>query len=65
MENEKMKQMARWLMVVSGVALLLGPVVLLMGAFSANATFIAMALIIMGALGLFAGMREVNRSADQ
>jgi len=64
MDNEQMKKMARWLVVVSALALLLGPVILLMGAFSANATFMALALIIMGALGLYAGMKELNRTAD-
>ena len=65
MDGNELKQMARWLMVVSAIALLLGPIILLMGAFSANATFMALALIIMGALGLYAGMKEVNRSRDQ
>jgi hypothetical protein len=52
---------ARWLMVFSAVALVLGPVVALLGALSASALFMAAALLIMGALGLYAGMRATAR----
>lgn len=55
----KFEHMVRWLLVVSVVALLLGPVIFIMGAMSANATFIGAALIIMGALGLYAGMSKL------
>jgi hypothetical protein len=55
MENEH--NTARWLMVFSAVALVLGPVVVLMGALSANSLFMGGALLAMGGLGLYAGMR--------
>lgn len=51
------------LLVASVVAVILGPVVILMGALSANASFMGAALIIMGALGLFAGMKALDRSS--
>ena len=54
-------QMVRWLLVVSVIALLLGPVIILMGAFSASSLFMGGILVIMGALGLYAGMRALNR----
>lgn len=54
-------QMVRWLLVVSVIALLLAPVIILMGAFSASSLFIGAALLIMGALGLYAGMRALGR----
>lgn len=55
------EQMARWLLVVSVAALILGPVIMMMGAFSPSACMMALALLVMGALGLFAGMRAVGR----
>lgn len=48
------------LLVCSVLALLLGPVVILMGALSANSTFIGGALLIIGALGLYAGMKALD-----
>ncbi len=52
--------MARWLLVLSVIALLLGPVVMMLDAFAANGLLMGTALLIMGALGLFAGMRAVS-----
>ena len=64
-ENERMemsyKQMVRWLLGFSVVALLLAPVIMMMGAFSASALFIGSFLLIMGALGLYAGMKAFNK----
>ena len=58
MEFEKM---VRWLMVLSVVALLLGPVVMMLGAFSASTVMIGLALLIIGALGLYAGMKAARK----
>mgnify|MGYP000318431615 CR=1 FL=1 len=55
------EQTARWLLVFSAAALILAPVVMMLGAFSASSCMMALALFIMGALGLYAGMRAVNR----
>jgi len=55
------EQTARWLLVLSAAALILGPVILMMGAFSPSSCMIALALLLMGGLGLFAGMRSVGR----
>ncbi len=46
---------------LSVAALLAGPVVMLGGALSANALFIGGALLIMGALGLYAAMAALER----
>lgn len=51
------------LLVSSVLALILGPVVILMGAFSMNSAFIGGILIIMGALGLYAGMKALDSEA--
>jgi hypothetical protein len=51
------------LLVSSVLALILGPVVILMGAFSMNSAFIGGVLIIMGALGLYAGMKSLDSGA--
>ena len=56
-----LEQMARWLLVFSAAALILAPVVMMMGAFSASSCMMALALFVIGALGLFAGMRAVTR----
>lgn len=48
------------LLVCSVLSLLLGPVVILMGALSANSVFIGGALLIIGALGLYAGMKALD-----
>ena len=55
------KHMVRWLLSCSVVALLLAPVIMMMGAFSPNALFIGSILLIMGALGLYAGMKAFNK----
>jgi hypothetical protein len=57
-------QMARWLLVVSVIAILIGPIIMVMAAFSANGIFIGGALLIMGALGLYAGMKALKKAAD-
>ena len=57
--------MVRWLLVVSVIAILLGPIIMVMSAFSANGLFIGAALLIMGALGLFAGMKALKREEDE
>ncbi|MEX0325463.1 MAG: hypothetical protein AB3N33_05185 [Puniceicoccaceae bacterium] len=54
-------QMVRWLLVVSVIALLVAPVIMMMGAFSASSLFIGGILLIMGALGLYAGMKALGR----
>ena len=60
----KYEQMVRWLLVVSVIAILLGPVIMMMSAFSANGLFIGAALLIIGALGLYAGMRALKKEAE-
>jgi uncharacterized membrane protein len=57
-------QMVRWLLALSVVALLAAPVIMMMGAFSASAVFIGVLLLIMGAIGLYAGMAAVNRNKE-
>ena len=57
-------RMVRWLLVFSVVALILGPVIMIMGAFSPSSCLIALALLIMGALGLFAGMKAQARGRE-
>lgn len=52
------------LLVVSGISLMVAPVILMMSAFSINGAMIAGVLLIMGALGLYAGMRATGRSPD-
>ena len=59
-------QMVRMLMILSVLTLLAAPVAIMMGAFSPSAVFIGGILLIMGALGLYAGMRALQREqADQ
>jgi len=60
----KYETMVRWLLVSSVVALLLGPVIMMMSAFSASSLLIGAALLIMGGLGLYAAMRALNREAN-
>lgn len=48
------------LLVCSVLSLILGPVVILMGALSANSFFIGAALLVIGALGLYAGMKGLD-----
>lgn len=48
------------LLVCSVLTLILGPVVLLMGALSTNSAFIGGVLLIMGAVGLYAGMKALD-----
>lgn len=52
-------QKARILLIASVIALLLGPIVMTMGAFQAGPLLMGVALVIMGALGLFAGMKAL------
>lgn len=59
------EQMVRWLLVLSVVALVLGPVIMMMGSFSASALLIGGVLLIMGALGLFSGMRASGSGEDE
>ena len=62
------EQMVRWLLVLSVIAVLAAPVIIMMGAFSASAIFIGGIMLIMGAIGLYAGMRALKResgSTDQ
>ena len=57
----KYETMVRWLLVASVLALLVGPVIMVMAAFSASGLLMGGALLIMGALGLFAGMKGLAR----
>ncbi|MGC9450166.1 MAG: hypothetical protein ACP5I4_01850 [Oceanipulchritudo sp.] len=57
----KEEGMVRWLLVVSVVAVLGGPVVFLLGAMTLNASLIGGTLLLMGALGLFAGMKSLEK----
>jgi hypothetical protein len=59
MTDSEFRQMVRWLLVFSSVALVLGPVVFVTGAMSANAAFIGATLVIIGAIGLYAGMSKL------
>lgn len=61
-ESSELVGQARLLLVASVLALLLGPVVILMGAFTANVLLMGSVLLIMGGLGLYAGMRHLNRT---
>ena len=58
------EQMVRWLLAFSVIAVLAGPVIILMGAFSASAIFIGGIMLIMGAIGLYAGMRALKREGE-
>ena len=60
----KYEKMVRWLLVVSVIALIVGPVIMMMAAFSASGLFIGGVLLIMGGLGLYAGMRALSREGD-
>lgn len=60
----KYEQMIRWLLVVSVIAILIGPVIMMMSAFSANGLFVGGTLLIIGALGLFAGMRALKKESE-
>lgn len=50
------------LLIASVLSLILGPVIMLMGALSANASFIGGTLIVLGAVGLYAGMKALDRN---
>jgi len=52
------------LLVSSVLALILGPVILLMGAMSINSAFIGGVLLLMGALGLYAGMKALDEKQE-
>ena len=54
--------LARWCGAASALAIIAGPVAMLAGGFSASANMICLALVIMGALGLFAAMRAIARA---
>jgi uncharacterized membrane protein len=58
------EQMVRWLLVFSVIALLLAPVIIMMGAFSPSSLLIGGLILIMGALGLYAGMKALKREAE-
>jgi hypothetical protein len=60
----KYEQMVRWLLVVSVIAIVLGPMIMMIFAFSANGLFIGAALLIIGALGLYAGMRALKKESE-
>lgn len=60
-DRERSGRQARLLLVVSVAALLLGPVVMLLGALATNVVLMGIVLLIMGGLGLFAGMRQLSR----
>ena len=60
-DTEQLRRQARLLLVVSVAALLLGPIVMLMGALATNVILMGGVLLIMGGLGLFAGMRQISR----
>jgi hypothetical protein len=49
------------LLVASVLALILGPVVILMGSLEVNPSFIGGILLILGAVGLYAGMKALDR----
>lgn len=61
----KYETMVRWLLVASVLALVVGPVIMVMAAFSASGLLMGGALLIMGALGLFAGMKGLGRLSNQ
>ena len=63
MAGEGDKRTVISLLVGAVLALLAGPVIMLMGAFSVNASFIGGALLVIGALGLYAGMKALDRKA--
>lgn len=48
-------------MLLSVITIILAPVILMMGAFSPSSILMSIALFIMGALGLFAGMKRSRR----
>lgn len=55
------EQITRWLLVLSVITIILAPVILIMGAFSPSSILMSIALFIMGALGLFAGMKRLPK----
>ncbi len=57
----KYEVMTRWLLVASVLAILVGPVIMVMAAFSASGLLMGGALLLMGALGLYAGMKGLSR----
>lgn len=58
--KQKSRSTVMALLVSSVIALIVGPVVIIMGAFSINSAFIGGVLVIMGALGLYAGMKSLD-----
>lgn len=55
-----MNTTARLLSIFSAIALIVAPVVMLIGAFEINFLLIGTALLSIGALGLYAGMRVME-----
>lgn len=55
---------ARILLIASALALIAAPVVVLLSAFALNESLIGLALFIIGAIGLYAGMREASRHSS-
>jgi uncharacterized membrane protein YjjP (DUF1212 family) len=47
--------------IASVCAILVAPVIILLGAFSPSSLLMGLALLIIGGLGLFGAMRELNR----
>jgi hypothetical protein len=64
-ERQSQANQARLLLVVSVLALLIGPSVILLGSLSANALLMGAVLLIMGSLGLYAGMRQISRLGNE
>lgn len=54
-----MMRQARILSIFSAIALVAAPIVVLAGAFEANFLLMGLTLFIVGALGLYAGMRSL------
>lgn len=55
----------RILLIASALALMAAPVIVLLSAFAINESLIALALFLIGATGLFAGMRAAQRNQQQ
>jgi len=54
----------RILLAASVIAIIAAPVVAMAGAFTPDFLLFGLALVIMGGLGLFAGMKALSRSQD-
>jgi hypothetical protein len=51
----------RVLLIASVIALIAAPVIIIMGAFAPNPSLVGLTLLIIGALGLFAGMKALHK----